>query len=763
MKQTNYLLSRKSFQQLLLSSAMALLSLPAGAQCPDNNHPHMVDLGLPSSTKWACCNVGADKPEAHGGYYAWGETEVKASYDYDTYLYFTSWNDWPPYQNIGRDICRTDYDVAYKKWGDSWQMPRKEQIQELIDHCTAVWSSQNGVQGMTFTGTNGKSIFLPASGPRWSNNAAETGTTGCFWSSELRNTGSSTPYTLDISATGATVSESRERCSGIVVRPVTPKTHSGYVDENGGWVERVTNGSFDGDDLYSFWYNYNYQSPQADQIVADPADATNRCIKLAKVNQYGQPDFYVNIHRNLPTLLPGQNYKLSMRIKASQPTQFQLWWLSAYGAPLDNVEKATYSVTTEWTTTISLSGTISDLQAGAGVVGFLFSDSSVDYYLDDISFQAETGGTFTSTTVEGSELIFTVVSEDEATCAVGNLLRTDGLHEAYTDILTAGTLTLPSTVEHQGKTYAVKFVGDGAFAGNTVFTDIIIPEGVTYLASSAFWFNCLQRVSIPSTIRGFGHQVFSGNSLGNSLLESVYCHIQEPFPIEETLFSTNAGSFTTATLYVPVGTKSAYEATAGWNLFTKIVEMTPYDVLDDNTVAAHFLEPDDQGKIVIPEKVTLDGKTYTVTAIAANAFKNNTRLTELTIPATVTTIGLGAFAGCTNLQAIYVLAPQPISLETPVTRSPQKRADGELVPSQFEGIDFDACTLYVPNGSEQLYREAEGWRLFTHIVGMEAPSGIATVSATRRADEAVYNLNGQRVATPAKGLYIIGNRKVMVK
>ena len=43
--------------------------------CTDNNHPHAIDLGLPSCTKWACCNVGAVKPEASGGYFAWGETK----------------------------------------------------------------------------------------------------------------------------------------------------------------------------------------------------------------------------------------------------------------------------------------------------------------------------------------------------------------------------------------------------------------------------------------------------------------------------------------------------------------------------------------------------------------------------------------------------------------------------------------------------------------------------------------------------------------
>ncbi|MBR2192647.1 MAG: hypothetical protein IJ910_04970 [Bacteroidaceae bacterium] len=45
--------------------------------CPDDHHPHLIDLGLPSGTRWACCNVGADAPESYGGFYAWGETTEK--------------------------------------------------------------------------------------------------------------------------------------------------------------------------------------------------------------------------------------------------------------------------------------------------------------------------------------------------------------------------------------------------------------------------------------------------------------------------------------------------------------------------------------------------------------------------------------------------------------------------------------------------------------------------------------------------------------
>lgn len=36
-----------------------------------------VDLGLPSGIKWATCNIGSNKPEQVGEYFAWGETQSK--------------------------------------------------------------------------------------------------------------------------------------------------------------------------------------------------------------------------------------------------------------------------------------------------------------------------------------------------------------------------------------------------------------------------------------------------------------------------------------------------------------------------------------------------------------------------------------------------------------------------------------------------------------------------------------------------------------
>ena len=150
--------------------------------CPDNHHPHVIDLGLPSGTKWACCNVGADTPEAYGGYYAWGETEEKSTYNWSTYIYY----DGSPvtYRDLGSDIAGTDYDVAHVKWGGSWVMPSKAQQDELISNCTFEWTTVNGVNGGKYTSkTNGGSIFLPAAGYRYDSSLGNAGSYGYYWSS----------------------------------------------------------------------------------------------------------------------------------------------------------------------------------------------------------------------------------------------------------------------------------------------------------------------------------------------------------------------------------------------------------------------------------------------------------------------------------------------------------------------------------------------------------------------------------------------------
>ncbi len=150
--------------------------------CPDNHHPHLIDLGLPSGTQWACCNVGANVPEGYGGYYAWGETDEKSDlYNWSTYIYCDG-TDRTCY-DLGSDIAGTEYDVAHIKWGGDWQMPTNTQRSELINNCTLEWITLNGITGGKFTGSNGGTIFLPAAGYRWIDHITNFGTQGAYWSS----------------------------------------------------------------------------------------------------------------------------------------------------------------------------------------------------------------------------------------------------------------------------------------------------------------------------------------------------------------------------------------------------------------------------------------------------------------------------------------------------------------------------------------------------------------------------------------------------
>jgi len=159
--------------------------------CPDNKHPHVIDLGLPSGTKWACCNVGASMPEGYGNYYAWGETQPKKTYNWNTYqygYYKDGSRDYSHIEDIGKDIGGTTYDAATVNWGELWRTPTHEQFRELRESCSSVWTTYNGVNGLQFTGINGGTIFIPAAGHHNLAELADVGSTGFYLSSSLRIT-----------------------------------------------------------------------------------------------------------------------------------------------------------------------------------------------------------------------------------------------------------------------------------------------------------------------------------------------------------------------------------------------------------------------------------------------------------------------------------------------------------------------------------------------------------------------------------------------
>lgn len=189
-----------------------------------------VDLGLPSGTLWATCNVGAESPEEYGDYFAWGETEPKSVYDWSTYKWcngseFTltkyctySSDGYNGFVDSKTELDPED-DAAYVNWGPSWRMPTVEQLAELCNNCTWTWTQRNGEDCEMVTGPNGNTLFLPAQGQRWNESLDYEGWKGFYWSRTLLN-GSSRHARIIHFGNGWGSITNIGRCYGFPVRAV---------------------------------------------------------------------------------------------------------------------------------------------------------------------------------------------------------------------------------------------------------------------------------------------------------------------------------------------------------------------------------------------------------------------------------------------------------------------------------------------------------------------------------------------------------------
>lgn len=212
-------------------------------------------------------------------------------------------------------------------------------------------------------------------------------------------------------------------------------------------------------------------------------------------------------------------------------------------------------------------------------------------------------------------------------------------------------------------------IGSSAFSGCRSLKSVNFPESLNSIGASAFS-GCykITKVSMPAGVREIGSRAFF-----NTSLTEVTSNIEEPFEIDESVFSTG-GRFTSAPLYVPVGSKEKYRATSGWNKFYPILEIGSEggvgEYIDSNTGVVYQYESDSStavvkkgtnseagspnatGDIYILEKIEVGGKVYIVTRIDDYAFYGCTGLTSVDVPQTVTSINQGAFMDCGSLETV---------------------------------------------------------------------------------------------------------------
>lgn len=226
-----------------LGIVFILLSIAAIVGCKGKTNSadgSYLDLGLTSGTLWATCNLGGENVWDFGDFYAWGETEKKTIFTWDSYKY-----------SSGVNGCLTKYcnnatfgkngftdnilslqlsdDVAALRCGEDCSLPSMAQWKELKENCTWTWTQNNGINGYQVKGNNGNEIFIPAAGCYVVNNKVHDDFSGGYWSCELVGDNPLEVKTFVFLSQKILLS-SYARYIGMAIRPVCNNKRDGFVD-----------------------------------------------------------------------------------------------------------------------------------------------------------------------------------------------------------------------------------------------------------------------------------------------------------------------------------------------------------------------------------------------------------------------------------------------------------------------------------------------------------------------------------------------------
>ena len=193
-----------------------------------------IDLGLPSGTLWAKCNVGAENETDYGDYFMWGFTTPNndtpcdwehapfnnGSSLYDEEYFTTHKSEWLD----GEDNLKPEFDAATQIMGSDWRMPTRDEIQELLDNTNNEWIEDfngSGVNGRKFTSKTdtSKYIFIPAAGYCSGGSVYGVGDYGYVWSSSLNTSNPYDAWSLYFNS-GDCYMNNYGRCNGWSVRGV---------------------------------------------------------------------------------------------------------------------------------------------------------------------------------------------------------------------------------------------------------------------------------------------------------------------------------------------------------------------------------------------------------------------------------------------------------------------------------------------------------------------------------------------------------------
>ena len=359
----------------------------------------------------------------------------------------------------------------------------------------------------------------------------------------------------------------------------------------------------------------------------------------------------------------------------------------------------------------------------------------------------------------------------------------------------------------------LKKIGNGAFHECSGLTSLIIPDNVKTIGDYAFAYcSNLESVSIGKGLTTFGDAIFvrcenltdveinckeiyNYNLLLNGIKETIKRIVigNEVLIIEEEAFkgSSNLSSVSIGkgvkqigrlafaycpkltTLYIPNNVEtlgelafSNCESLSSITLSDQIIEIEPWTFEECKNLSTIHLPQSLKtiGNGAFQGCETLSSLSFpsSLTNIYSTAFSFCDNLETIEIPASLIEIGSCAFSDCKNLKTVISLATEPFLISSLAFAFREKQDGNTYVYRQVAPGTLQA-TLYVPYGTKTKYENTSGWNVFKTIIE-GSPSGILNIGQNNEeVNKQIFNLRGEKLKAPQKGLNIISGKKVLFK
>ena len=275
----------------------------------------------------------------------------------------------------------------------------------------------------------------------------------------------------------------------------------------------------------------------------------------------------------------------------------------------------------------------------------LISMAGVKVVAQDGNYDVEVDGIYYSFVSEGVMVVNPTLTEDG-----------DGVHASSLNY--SGGINIPESIAYDYQVYQVKAIGPFAFWGCDKLTSVNLPETIISIGSYSFsGCTSLHSVTIPISVVSIDEGAFS--DCGS--ISMIVGWNDPPSIFEGNIFG---GDGFGSTLYVPAGSKAAYEADYYWSRFQEIVELIYFSDRNVKNVCVSNWDTNGDGELNEDEaaSVTSLGQAFKnnsniksfdelryftgLTNIMNNEFYNCTKLSSIVIPRNITSIGNYAFFNC---------------------------------------------------------------------------------------------------------------------